>query len=269
MRFLPSYCGTGDETGLMSAKAVIQIKNLVARYGDDIILDRISFDVYEGEIFAVLGGSGSGKSTLLRHLLGLDRPASGKIIIDGDDISDCDENGLQHILRRVGVLYQSAALFGSMTVAENVALPILEYTDLSRESVDHLVKMKLNLVDLDGYQNHLPSEISGGMKKRAGLARAMALNPKILFFDEPSAGLDPVTSAELDKLIIHLNQSLGTTMIIITHELESIFAVANRVIMLHKSTRGIIADGDPKYLRDQSRNPFVKQFFNRLPGNNI
>ncbi len=268
MPFLPSYCVTGDETGLMDRKTVIQVKNLVARYGDDIILDRISFDVFEGEIFAVLGGSGSGKSTLLKNLLGLHRPASGKIFIDGDDISECDEDALQQILRKVGVLYQSAALFGSMTVAENVALPILEYTDLSRESVDHLVKMKLNLVNLDGYQNHLPSEISGGMKKRAGLARAMALNPKILFFDEPSAGLDPVTSAELDKLIIHLNQSLGTTMIIVTHELESIFAVASRVIMLHKSTRGIIADGDPKYLRDQSRNPFVKQFFNRLPADN-
>ncbi len=252
----------------MNTKAVIQVKNLVARYGDDIILDRISFDVYEGEIFAVLGGSGSGKSTLLKHLLGLQRPASGKIIIDGDDISECDEYALQQILRKVGVLYQSAALFGSMTVAENVALPIFEYTDLLRESVNHLVKMKLNLVNLDGYQNHLPSEISGGMKKRAGLARAMALNPKILFFDEPSAGLDPVTSAELDNLIIHLNRSLGTTMVIITHELESIFAVASRVIMLHKSTRGIIADGDPKYLRDQSRNLFVKQFFNRLPAGN-
>jgi phospholipid/cholesterol/gamma-HCH transport system ATP-binding protein len=252
----------------MDQRAVIQVKNLVTGYGDDIILDRISFEVYEGEIFAVLGGSGSGKSTLLRNMLGLDRPASGEVIIDGDDISGCDEDTLQHVLRKVGVLYQSAALFGSMTVAENVALPILEYTDLPREAVDHLVKMKLNLVNLDGYQNHLPSEISGGMKKRAGLARAMALNPKILFFDEPSAGLDPITSAELDNLIIHLNQSLGTTMVIITHELESIFAVANRVIMLHKSTRGIIADGDPKYLRDQSRNPFVKQFFNRLPSNN-
>ena len=268
MPFLASYCVTGDKTEPMNRKAVIQVNNLVARYGDDIILDQISFDVYEGEIFAVLGGSGSGKSTLLRHLLGLHRPAAGKIIIDGDDISECDEDALQQMLRKVGVLYQSAALFGSMTVAENVALPILEYTDLPKESVEHLVKMKLNLVNLDGYQNHLPSEISGGMKKRAGLARAMALNPKILFFDEPSAGLDPVTSAELDKLIIHLNQSLGTTMILITHELESIFAVASRVIMLHKSTRGIIADGDPKYLRDQSRNPFVKQFFNRLPGNN-
>ncbi|MEJ2222079.1 MAG: ATP-binding cassette domain-containing protein [Desulfobacterales bacterium] len=245
----------------MNKKAIIQVKN-------DIILDRISFDVYESEIFAVLGGSGSGKSTLLKNLLGLHRPASGTILIDGDDISECDQDDLQQILRKIGVLYQSAALFGSMTVAENVALPIFEYTDLHREYVDHLVKMKLNLVNLDGYQNHLPSELSGGMKKRAGLARAMALNPKILFFDEPSAGLDPVTSAELDKLIIHLNQSLGTTMVIITHELESIFAVANRVIMLHKSTRGIIADGDPKYLRDQSRNPFVKQFFNRLPADN-
>lgn len=268
MQFLPSYCVTGDNTGPMNRKTVIQVKNLVARYGDDIILDRISFDVYEGEIFAVLGGSGSGKSTLLKHLLGLHRPASGEVIIDGDDISDRDEDALQQILRKIGVLYQSAALFGSMTVAENVALPILEYTDLPKESVDHLVKMKLNLVNLDGYQNYLPSEISGGMKKRAGLARAMALNPKILFFDEPSAGLDPITSAELDNLIMHLNKSLGTTMVIITHELESIFAVANRVIMLHKSTRGIIADGDPKYLRDQSRNPFVKQFFNRLPGDN-
>lgn len=263
---MPSFCDTGNETQPMNTKAIIQVRDLVARYGADIILDRISFDVYEGEIFAVLGGSGSGKSTLLKHLLGLLQPAAGEIIIDGDGISDCDENRLQQILRKVGVLYQSAALFGSMTVAENVALPILAYTDLPEEYVSHLVRMKLNLVHLGGYENYLPSEISGGMKKRAGLARAMALNPKILFFDEPSAGLDPVTSAELDNLMLHLNKSLGTTMVIVTHELESIFAVADRVIMLHNSTRGIIAEGDPKYLRDQSRNPFVKQFFNRLPG---
>jgi len=153
-----------------------------------------------------------------------------------------------------------------MTLAENVALPIKEYTDLSQASVEALVKMKLNLVNLDGYENHLPSEISGGMKKRAGLARAMALNPKILFFDEPSAGLDPVTSVELDNLIIHLNKSLGTTMVIVTHELQSIFTVANRVIMLDKHTRGIIAEGDPKYLRDNSKNPFVYHFFNRQAG---
>ncbi|NVL90681.1 MAG: ATP-binding cassette domain-containing protein, partial [Desulfobacterales bacterium] len=169
----------------------------------------------------------------------------------------------QKILRKIGVLYQGAALFGSMTIAENVALPITEYTDLSQKSVMTLVKMKLNLVNLDGYENYLPSELSGGMKKRAGLARAMALNPKILFFDEPSAGLDPITSTELDNLIIHLNKSLGTTMVIVTHELQSIFTVAHRIIMLDKRTRGIIAEGDPKHLRDHSRNPFIKQFFNR------
>jgi len=252
----------------MDRKAVIKVKELVAGYGDDIILDRISFDIYEGEIFAVLGGSGSGKSTLLKHLIGLLRPSSGQIVIDNDEITDCDDKKFQKILRKIGVLYQSAALFGSMTLAENVALPILEYTDLPENSVDSLVKMKLKLVNLEGYENHLPSEISGGMKKRAGLARAMALNPKILFFDEPSAGLDPVTSAELDNLIINLNKNLKTTMVIITHELQSIFAVAHRVVMLHKSSRGVIATGDPRYLRDHSRNPFVKQFFNRQAANN-
>ena len=252
----------------MERKAVIQVKDLVAGYGDEVILDRISFDIYEGEIFAVLGGSGSGKSTLLKHLIGLVRPRSGQVLIDGEDIANCDEKTFQKTLRKIGVLYQSAALFGSMTLAENVALPVLEYTDLPGESVDNLVKMKLNLVQLGGYENHLPSEISGGMKKRAGLARAMALNPKILFFDEPSAGLDPVTSAELDKLILNLNQNLKTTMVIVTHELQSIFAVAHRVIMVHKSNRGIIATGDPRYLRDHSRNRFVKQFFNRRTADN-
>ena len=251
----------------MERKAVIQVKDLVAKYGEDIILDRVTFDVHVGEIFAVLGGSGSGKSTLLKHLIGLLRPYSGKVLIDGDDIANCDEKKRQQILRKIGVLYQSSALFGSMTLGENVGLPIAEYTDLPRKSVYSLVRMKLNLVHLEGYENHLPSELSGGMKKRAGLARAMALNPKILFFDEPSAGLDPVTSAELDNLIINLNKNLRTTMVIVTHELQSIFAVAHRVIMLHRSNRGIIAEGDPNYLRDHSRNPFVKQFFNRLAGN--
>lgn len=252
----------------MTRNTVIQVKDLIAKYGDDTVLDRISFDVYEGEIFAVLGGSGSGKSTLLKHLIGLLPPHSGQVIIDGNDISNSDEKRFQQTLRKIGVLYQSAALFGSMTLAENVALPIVEYTDLDRKSVDNLVKLKLNLVHLDGYENHLPSEISGGMKKRAGLARAMALNPKILFFDEPSAGLDPVTSAELDNLIISLNKNLGTTMVIVTHELQSIFAVTHRVIMLHKSNRGVIAAGDPNYLKDHSQNPFVKQFFNRTAGDN-
>ncbi len=252
----------------MERKIIIQVKDLVAGYGEDIILDRISFEVYEGEIFVILGGSGCGKSTLLKHLIGLIDPYSGQVIIDGDDITNCDSVTFQEILRKIGVLYQSGALFGSMTLAENIALPIEEYTDLSKKSVDTLVKLKLNLVNLDGFENHLPSEISGGMKKRAGLARAMALNPKILFFDEPSAGLDPITSAELDNLILQINKSLGTTMVIVTHELRSIFAVSHRVIMLDKHTKGIIAEGNPKYLRDNSKNPFVKQFFNPQAENN-
>jgi phospholipid/cholesterol/gamma-HCH transport system ATP-binding protein len=247
----------------MGRRAVIQVSNLVARYGHDVILDRISFDVYEGEIFVILGGSGCGKSTLLKHMIGLIPPHAGQVIIDGDNISKCDETTLSQVLRKIGILYQSGALFGSMTLAENVALPIKEYTALPPEAVTTLVRMKLNLVNLGAYENHFPSEISGGMKKRAGLARAMALNPKILFFDEPSAGLDPVTSAELDNLIIHLNKSLGTTMVIVTHELQSIFAVAHRVIMLDKRTKGIIAEGEPAHLRDHSRNRFVSQFFNR------
>ena len=247
----------------MGSKAIIRVKDLRAGYGEDIILDHISFNVYEGEVFVILGGSGCGKSTLMKAIIGLIEPRSGKITIDGDEVSVDDDTTLQKILRKVGVLYQGAALFGSMTIAENVALPIREYTSLPKESVDVLVKMKLGLVNLGGYENHLPSELSGGMKKRAGLARAMALNPKILFFDEPSAGLDPVTSAELDALILYLNRSLGTTMVIVTHELQSIFAVAQRIIMLDKRAKGIIAEGNPKYLRDHSQNQFVQQFFSR------
>ncbi len=247
----------------MGRQAIIQVKDLVAKYGEDTILDNITFDVYEGEIFVILGGSGCGKSTLLKHLIGLIKPYAGRVIVDGDDISNCDDKTFQKLLMRIGILYQSGALFGSMTLSENVGLPIEEYTDLPKQAVDTLVSMKLRLVDLDGYENHLPSEISGGMKKRAGLARAMALNPKILFFDEPSAGLDPITSVELDDLINHLNRSLGTTMVIVTHELESIYKVAHRVIMLDKRTKGIIAEGDAKYLRDHSKNKFVKYFFNR------
>jgi phospholipid/cholesterol/gamma-HCH transport system ATP-binding protein len=246
---------------------IIQVRDLTVGYGTDVILENISFDVLEGEIFIVLGGSGCGKSTLLKHLIGLIPPIAGQIRIDGENITNCNEMAFKNILRKIGVLYQSTALFGSMTIAENVSLPIKEYTDLPQKSVDTLVKMKLNMVNLKGFENHLPSEISGGMRKRAGLARAMALNPKILFFDEPSAGLDPVTSVELDNLIIHLNKSLGTTMVIVTHELQSIFNVAHRIIMLDKQTKGIIAEGNPKHLKDYSENHFVRNFFNRKSEN--
>lgn len=249
----------------MEKGAIIQVKDLRVGYGEHIVLDQISLDVYEGEVFVILGGSGCGKSTLLKSIIGLIPPFAGRVTIDGDRVTD-DEDQLKRVFRKIGVLYQGGALFGSMTVAENVALPIKAYTTLPQASVDVLVKMKLGLVDLDGYENLLPSELSGGMKKRAGLARAMALNPKILFFDEPSAGLDPVTSAELDHLILQLNKNLGTTMVIVTHELQSIFAVAQRVVMLEKEFKGIIAEGDPRYLRDHSQNESVKRFFNRQAG---
>jgi phospholipid/cholesterol/gamma-HCH transport system ATP-binding protein len=242
---------------------IIQVRNFIAQYGEARILDDISFDVRQGEIFVILGGSGCGKSTLLRHLIGLNPPFSGKIIIDGTDITACDEKDFHHALRKIGVLFQSGALIGSMTLAENVALPILEYSDLSPGAVASLVRLKLRMVGLECYEDHLPSEISGGMKKRAGLARALALNPKILFLDEPSAGLDPITSAEIDELILQINKTAGMTMVIVTHELASIFAVAQRVIMLDKSTQGIIAEGDPRILKDQSEHPLVRKFFNR------
>jgi len=249
----------------MKKTALIQIKNLRAGYKGDIVLDNISFDIFKGEILGILGGSGCGKSTLLRHMIGLEKAFSGKIIIDGEDITTFSESKFGNILKKIGVLFQGSALIGSMTIGENVALPISEHSNLPKDTISDLVKMKLAMVDLAGYENHLPSEISGGMKKRAGLARALALTPKILFLDEPSAGLDPVTSAEIDELILHINRTTGTTIVIVTHELESIFNVAKRVIMLDKNTRGIIADGNPATLKAQSKNPMVSRFFNRRP----
>ena len=240
---------------------VITVDELVAGYGEDVILNDVSFDIFESEIFVILGGSGCGKSTLLKLLVGLIKPKAGEIILNGYPVSD--DTGLQKALRQCGILFQSGALFGSMTLAENVALPMQEHTDLPDDHIDTLVRMKLAQVNLSGYENHLPAELSGGMKKRAGLARAMALNPKILFFDEPSAGLDPISSAELDQLILHINRTLETTMVIVTHELDSIYTVASRVIMLDKRIKGIIAEGDPHFLRDNSQNKFVRQFFNR------
>ena len=246
----------------MKKQTIITVKNLVARYGDDLILKDISFDVFEGEILVVLGSSGCGKSTLLRHMIGLDRPFSGNIMIEGEDITSSDDSYF-NALKKIGVLFQSSALFGSMTVAENIALPIQEYSGLSKSSIANLVRMKLCMVNLDGYENYLPSEISGGMKKRAGLARALALNPKILFLDEPTAGLDPVSSAEIDELILLINKSIGATIVIVTHALDSILNIAQRIIMLDKKTKSIIAEGDPRYLKDNSQNVSVRQFFNR------
>ena len=246
----------------MEKQAIINVNNLVVRYGNDIILDKISFEVFKGEILAVIGSSGCGKSTLLRHIIGLDKPYSGSIKIDGKKITSNDQKSYFNALRKIGVLFQGSALFGSMTVAENIALPIKEYSGLAKNSIANLVRMKLCMVNLQGYEDYLPSKLSGGMKKRAGLARALSLNPKILLLDEPTAGLDPVTSAEIDDLILLINKSLGTTMVIVTHALESILNVAQRVIMLDKKTKNIIAEGNPTYLKAHSQNAFVRKFFN-------
>ena len=247
----------------MATGPAIEVSSLTAKYGDETILDDVSFAVDRGEVFVVAGGSGCGKSTLLRHLVGLQRPYSGHVLVAGDDIARADEDALRAILRRVGVLFQSGALFGSMTLAENIALPLEEHTDLGPEAIRLLVQMKLQMVDLSGCERLLPSEISGGMRKRAALARALALDPDIVFLDEPSAGLDPVTSAEVDHLILQLRDSLGTTMVVVTHELASIFAIGDRLIMLDKHAKQIIAEGKPEELRDESANPRVRGFFNR------
>ena len=244
-------------------KTMIVVENLTARFGSDTIFQNVSFEVYGGEIFVILGGSGCGKSTLMKHMIGLYETTSGKVMIHGIDITKADERQLKKIRLDIGVAFQSGGLFGSMTLAENVALPLQEYTELSPETIELVVKMKLGMVNLAGYDNHLPEALSGGMKKRAGLARAMALDPTVLFFDEPSAGLDPITSAELDSLIKSIRAGIGTTMVIVTHELQSIFNIADRIIMLDKTAKGIIAEGDPRWLRDNSTDPRVKAFFNR------
>ena len=249
----------------MPDDSIVEVKNLTVRYKDALILDDISFSVKTGERFFIVGGSGCGKSTLMRHMIGLENPEKGRLQIAGTDITRCTDAEFKNVLRKIGVLFQSAALLGSMTVGENVALPIMEFTSLPRSTIANMVRMKLSLVGLECYEDHLPSEISGGMRKRAGLARALALNPGILFLDEPSAGLDPITSAEIDDLILHINQSMATTLIIVTHELSSIFNLAQRLIMLEKTEKKIIAEGAPAELHDRHPHPGVRQFFNPRP----
>lgn len=242
---------------------IIRVENLTAAYGGEEILREVSFTVRRGEIFVIIGGSGSGKSTLLKQMIGLHRPVRGRVLIDGADLTAADGRQREEILRKFGVTFQSGALFGSRTLLENVCLPLEEFTALPPEAIRRVAMLKLSLVGLGRFADRMPAEVSGGMQKRAGIARAMALDPQILFLDEPSAGLDPITSAELDQLIQRLSASLGITFVVVTHELPSIYQIAGRVIMLGKQSRGIIAAGDPRQLRDQSDNPYVRQFFRR------
>jgi phospholipid/cholesterol/gamma-HCH transport system ATP-binding protein len=252
-----------EPTKNAGSEAKIEIRDLTMAFGSFVVMRDINAKIRQAEIFVIIGGSGCGKSTLLRHMIGLKAPAQGDIYYDGQPFWQGSEESRQERLRTFGVLFQSGALWSSMTLMENVELPLGEYTDLAAPDIQDIARLKLALVGLKGFEDYYPAEISGGMCKRAGLARALALDPEILFFDEPSAGLDPITSRNLDQLILQLRDSLGATFVIVTHELQSIFAIADNSVFLDANTRTMRAQGNPKELLKNSTDPTVLEFLTR------
>ena len=251
------------QENLTRPEAIITVRDLTMAYGDFVIQRDLDFTIGKGDIFIIMGGSGCGKSTLMRHLIGLKMPAKGQVFYKDMSFWEAGLEEQEHVKRGFGVLFQSGALFSSMTLTENIALTLHEYTDLNSKQINEIVSLKLSLVGLSGFEEFYPAEISGGMQKRAGLARAMALDPDILFFDEPSAGLDPISARLLDDLILELQASLGATVIIVTHELASIFAVGNNSVFLDSETSTMIAVGDPKKLLAESKDPKIRNFLTR------
>jgi len=246
-----------------AAGPAIEVANLECGYDGKVVLKNISFTVARGEIFFIIGGSGCGKSTLLRHMVGLHLPTAGSVKFFGESFTDADTAARRNLLKTFGMLFQSGALWSSLSLRQNVALPLEEYTTLAAREIEEIATLKLAQVGLSGFEDYYPSEISGGMRKRAGLARALALDPAIVFFDEPSAGLDPVTSRKLDELILSIRETFGTTIVVVSHELASIYDIADRVIMLDRGEQGIIATGRPAELARNSRDPRVTEFLRR------
>ncbi len=246
----------------MNREPIVQVKNLVASYGDRTVLKGVNLDIYPGESLAILGRSGCGKSTLLRHMIGLLKPQSGQVIIKGKDINAISEDEKIELFKKIGMLFQSSALFNSMTIGDNVAFPLREHTDLEESTIQIMMKMKLDLVGLSGFDQFKPAQLSGGMKKRAGLARAIAMDPEVLFCDEPSAGLDPVVAAGLDNLIIKLKKAFKMTIVVVTHEMESVFTMADRIAMMHEGK--ILAVGTKEELQNHP-DSVIQRFLKRIP----
>lgn len=251
---------TSDRARKGHSKACVTVQGLTMSYGDSVIQRDLNFRIDPGSVFVIMGPSGCGKSTLMRHLIGLKRPAAGRVFHGDIDFWEAASEVRSRIIRGAGILYQAGALWSSMTLAENVELPLREYSSLSPEEIREVAELKLALVGLAGYGDHFPAEISGGMRKRAGLARAMALDPDILFCDEPSAGLDPISARHLDRLILELRDSLDTTVVVVTHELDSIFTVATDSIFLDPNSRTAAAHGEPRILLKESEDPVVREF---------